>query len=137
MVAGTCINMTGEILLVYGPKSTGSPQDRDNALYRLPSGRKTPPGWDCDGVYIPNDRIGDQLIGADVPGPVAVKYIDIRTFEIKKDGNKYKLPGNQGVFNPSEVCCPSDYPRCVCWSIPNLSHTQLASFPEVPGHVAA
>jgi hypothetical protein len=139
MAGGTCINSTGEDLLVYGDKSSSTPPDRyENALYRLPPGRKTSSGWDCDGIYIPNDRIGEQVLGADKPGPVAVKYglivTDI-TFEIKKNGDKYILPGNQGVFSPSEVCFPSNYPTCVGWDIPNVSHSQLSSYPEVPGHV--
>jgi L,D-transpeptidase catalytic domain len=139
MAVGTCINSTGEDLLVYGDKTASSPPDRyENTLYRLPPGRKTPPGWDCDGIYIPNDRIGVQVLGADKQEPVAVKYglgiADI-TFEIKQEGNKYILPGNQGVFAPSEVCCRSNWPTCVCWDIPDKSHSQLSSYPEVPGNL--
>ncbi len=137
---GTCINKTGEILLVYGPNSSGTPQNRDNALYQLPSNRKTPPGWDCDGIYVPNDRIANQQAFPDKPGPVAVKYglgpLDT-TFEITLSGSKYVLPANQGVFTPAEVCTPSDWPRCVNWNIPNISHAQVNTFPVVPGHVPA
>lgn len=136
-MAGTCVNSTGEVIAVYGPNSAVTPLDKDNALYRLPTGRKTPSGWDCDGIYIPNNRVADQLVGADIPGPVAIKYISVLTFRITKNGNKYELPANQGAFTPSEVCCPSDYPNCVCWNIPNLAHNQLNSFPEVPGHIPA
>lgn len=114
---GTCINSTGEVLAVYGPKSASTPQDRDNALYRLPAGRRTPPAWDCDGIYVPNDRVAGQLI----------------TFEITKTGTKYELPANQGAFTPDEVCCPSNFPTCVCWNIPNLAHDHLDSFPRGPG----
>ena len=136
-MAGTCINSTGEMIAVYGPKSAQTPQDKDNALYRLPTGRKTPSGFDCDGIYVPNDRIADQFAGADIQGPVAIKYINILTFEITKNGNKYVLPANQGAFKPNEVCCPSNFPTCVCWNIPNLSQTQVTTFPEVPGHIPA
>jgi hypothetical protein len=136
-MAGTCINSTGETILVYGPNSAATPQDKDNALYRLPPGRKTAPGWDCDGIYIPNDRIGDQVLGADIPGPAAVKYVSVLNFEITRQGNKYVLPGNQGVFKPAEVCCPSNYPKCVCWDIPNKSQSQTASYPEATGHAPA
>lgn len=138
MATGTCINSTGELLLVYGPNSVVTPQDKDNALYSLPAGRKTPPSWDCDGIYIPNDRVGDQNLGADVQGPVAVKYglgtFDI-TFEIKRLNGKYDLPGNQGVFTRAEFCRPSNWPKCVCWDIPNLSSSQIGNYPEVPGHL--
>jgi hypothetical protein len=58
-------------------------------------------------------------------------------FRIEKAGNKYSLPGNQGAFTPEEVCCPSNYPTCVCWNIPNLAHDDLSRFPEVPGHLSA
>lgn len=134
---GTAINRTGELLAVYGTKSASTPQDKDNALYKLPDGRKTPPGWDCDGVFIPSDRVGDQLIGSDVPGPAAIKYVGALNFEITKSGNKYKLPANQGAFGPNEVCCPSNYPRCVCWNIPALTQSQISNLPEVPGHIPA
>lgn len=136
MAAGTCINATSEVLAVYGPKPAGSLDAKDNALYRLPAGRKTPPGWDCDGIYVPNDRVAGQLIGADIQGPVAIKYVDVFTFKITQAGTRYALPANQGAFKPTEVCCPSNYPTCVCWNIPNVAHDQL-TFPEVPGHVAA
>jgi hypothetical protein len=134
---GTCVNATGEVIAVYGPNSAATPQDRDNALYRLPPGRKTPPAFDCDGLYVPNDRIAGQLLFPDIHGPVAIKYVDVLTFRIEKEGDRYKLPANQGAFKPDEVCCPSHFPRCVCWNIPNLSHAQISSFPEVPGHVPA
>jgi hypothetical protein len=137
-MSGRCINATGETILVYGPNSASTPQDRDNALYRLPHGRATPDNWDCDGVYVPNDRVGDQVLGADISGPVAIKYVDlVPPFRIEKAGNKYSLPGNQGAFTPEEVCCPSNYPTCVCWNIPNLAHDDLSRFPEVPGHLSA
>jgi hypothetical protein len=134
---GTCVNNTGEVIAVYGPRSEVTPSDRDNALYRLPSGRRTPPEWDCDGIFVPSDRIADQFIGSDVPGPVAVKYVSLLTFEITKEGTRYQLPANQGVFNPGEVCCPSDFPKCVCWNIPNIKQAKVLEFPEVPGHLPA
>jgi hypothetical protein len=140
MANGTCINSTGETILVYGPNSDGTPQDRDNSLYRLPTGRRTPANWDCDGIYVPNDRIAHQLVGSNIPGPVAIKYglgVVSTTFEITRNANEYNLSANQGAFRPDEVCCPSDWPNCVCWNIPNHSHTQLSSYREVPGHIPA
>ena len=137
MAVGTCINSTGETILVYGPKSSDTPQDKDNALYRLPASRKTPNDWDCDGIYVPRGRIAEQIIGSDISGPVAIKYVGLLTFEIEKEGNKYDLPGNQGAFKPDEVCCPSRFPTCVCWNIPDLAHDELSKYPEVPNHVSA
>ena len=137
MSFGRCINSTGETILVYGAKSSETPQDKENALYRLPTSRKTPDDWDCDGVYVPNDRIAEQVVGSDIPGPVAIKYFEPLTFEIEKEGNKYDLPPNQGAFKPDEVCCPSNYPTCVCWNIPDKSHNELSEYPEVPDHISA
>ena len=137
MAIGTCINSTGETILVYGTVSPETPQDKENALYRLPASRKTPDNWDCDGIYVPNDRIAEQVIDSNIPGPVAIKYIGSLTFEIKKDGDKYDLPLNQGDFKPDEICCPSNYPICVCWDIPNKASNELSEYPEVPNHIAA
>lgn len=97
---GQCGNITGETLLVYGPKAGGT---YDNSLYCLPSGYLTPAGWDCDGFYVPNDRIANQL-ASKVPGPLAVKYWDFRTFIIEKSGPvEYKCFGNNGAFTPGQI----------------------------------
>ncbi|PSB41638.1 hypothetical protein C7B80_30075 [Cyanosarcina cf. burmensis CCALA 770] len=140
MATAACSNSTGEVILVYGDKSPQSPQDKDNALYRLPPGRKTPPGWDCDGVYVPNDRIAGQTTLPDIQGPVAIKtglgVVDI-SYEITREGNRYILPPNQGAFKPSDYGCPTQYPIRVCWDIPNITQSQFNSFLEVPGHVSS
>lgn len=109
MAVGTCINSTGETILVYGPKSLETPQDKDNALYRRTASRKTPDDWDCDGIYVPSDRIAEQVIGSDISGSVAIEYVAPLTFEIEKNGDKYDLPPNQGAFKSNEVCSPSNY----------------------------
>jgi hypothetical protein len=132
---GTCINSTLEDIAVYGPKSNESPPDWENALYLLPAGRKTPDNWDCDGIYVPKDRIAVQAVGPFLLGPVAIKYVDVLIFVISQDDmDRYVLPPNQGAFTPNQVCCPSDWPRCVCWNIPSLARNQL-NFPYVPGHL--
>ncbi len=131
---GRCINKTGETILVYGPKSPSTPQDKDNALYKLPTNKKTPDNWDCDGIYVPNDRIAKQAIMPDIPGPVAVKYINIINFEIHKEDNKYVIPPNQGTFKPSEIQCPTPQdllPNVVCWDIPDIDHNSLDNYPLV------
>jgi hypothetical protein len=130
-----CINRTDEDLAVYGDAPAGSKME--TALYRLPRDRATPDDWDCDGLFVPNDRVANQAIGADIPGPVAVKYMDFVNFTIRKSENKYDLPINQGTFRPDDICCPSRYPKCVCWPIPNESALWVASLPEVPGHIPA
>ena len=102
--------------------------------------RSTAPGWDCDGIYVPSDRVAGQAVFPDKHGPAAVKYgvqaVDF-TFTIRLDDDRYDLPANQGVFTPAEVCTPSDWPTCVNWNIPNHAHDDLSSFPEVPGHLPA
>src|SRR6476646_7335925 len=96
MLFGRLANSTGEILLVYGPKIGGT---FDNSLYYLPSGRKTPDNWDCDGCFIPNDRIAVQLILPDRSGPVAVKYNNLQSANVTSSGpGKYGCQGNEQVL---------------------------------------
>lgn len=127
---GQCINNSGETLLVYGPRLQD--ETRDNQLYKLANGRKTSHGWDCDGFYVPKDRVANQLI--DKSGPVAVKYIGPIVFNVTKNGAKLNANANQGVFTPHEVCCPSNWPTCVCWEIPNLSTIEVenSTYPTAP-----
>jgi hypothetical protein len=141
MAKGICTNATGERLLVYGDKSPQTPQDKDNALYILPPGRKSPPLFDCDGFYVPKGRDVVRTVLADKPGPVAVKVglqvVDV-AFRVTREDHKYKLDiPDQGVFMPSAVCCPSNFPSCVCWNIPALEPDQFAGFPELAGHLPA
>jgi hypothetical protein len=127
---GQCINNTDENIAVYGPKSSRDTSRYENSLYILPPNSKTPSGWDCDGFYIPNDRVANQALSR-AKGPLAIKYAGGITFTITKSGNEYNCPLNQGAFLPSEVCCPSNYPRCVCWNIPDISQNQVTSFPPI------
>lgn len=123
---GVLSNKTGETLLVYGPKRRG--ETHDNSLYFLPTGRRTPDNWDCDGFYVPTDRIADQAL-SDKHGPLAIKYRDYRSPVIEMTGPaKYKCHLNEGAYSPGELN----------WEIPDLSYQQLPSaYPEVPGHVPA
>lgn len=123
---GQLTNKTGETLLVYGPKASN--ETFDNTLYRLPTGRKTRAGWDCDGFYVPNDRKADQAFST-VLGPVAVKYHDYRSPVIESSGSGiYKCSFNDGVYRSGEIH----------WSIPNISCKEITSrYPEAPGHLKA
>lgn len=125
MPDGRLANSTGEIILVYGPKVRG--ETFDNSLYYLPTGRKTPDNWDCDGCYIPNDRVAVQLVLPDRDGPVAVKYNDLQSANITlNSAGKYGCQGNERVFSPGEVN----------WDIPNIPFSSVpGSYPEVPGHI--
>jgi hypothetical protein len=122
--AGQCTNNTGEAILVYGPKHPSDTSRFETSLYRLRPGITTPNGWDCDGFFVPNDRIASQA-ATNVQGPCAIKYFSVFSWTVTKNGNNYNCPLNQGLFKPSEVCCPSNYPTCVCWRIPNLPQSSI------------
>ncbi len=127
---GKLTNNTGEILLVYGPKLPG--ETHDNSLYFLPHDRRTPDNWDCDGFYVPNDRIADQLVLSDVPGPAMVKYKPFQnpTIDIG-EGGRYKCPANWQVSRRGENGAPN-------WEIPDIPYSEIPqSYPEVPNHVAS
>ena len=68
--------------------------------------------------------------------PIAVKFVckvlDIE-FAIIQEGTGYKLPPNQGVFNPTETCRPSNYPECLDWEIPIIPQSLVSAYPEVSG----
>ena len=125
-MAGKLTNKTGETLLVYGPKRAG--ETRDNSLYQLPDERATPDGWDCDGFYVPTDRVADQALSNE-NGPLAVKYRDFRSPEITKSSpTHYECGLNGGIFKPGEVN----------WEIPSIPFSSVpGDYPTVPGHVAA
>lgn len=122
--AGQCTNNTGEAIAVYGPKHPSDTSRFETSLYRLPAGRTTPNGWDCDGFFVPNDRVASQA-ASNVQGPCAIKYFSVFSWTVTKDGDKYNCPLNQGLFRPSQVCCPSNYPTCVCWPIPNVPQSRI------------
>lgn len=133
---GKCINRTSENLAVYGSKHPNDESTFEVSLYLLRDQQATPEGWDCDGFYLPNDRIANQLILPDVNGPAAVKYSDrlsleallnnINVFEITKTGIEYNCPGNLYIFTQNEMACPSTrIPFRVCWPIGNASHNQI------------
>jgi hypothetical protein len=124
-------NKTGENLLVYGdnPEPEGTPGRTDNILYILPHNHQTPPNWDCDGFYVPNNRIAEQLLFPTTQGPVAVKYVDGQFPTITMPSiTKYSCPGNFAVIDPKEG---------VNWPIPNISYDDLenGNFPRVPNSI--
>jgi len=119
---GQLSNISGETLLVYGPKISGS---LDNSIYHLPTGRKTPDDWDCDGFYVPNDRFADQATSTD-KGPLAIKYVNFRTPVIERSGTKYECSLNNGAYKAGEIN----------WEIPNISYSSVpGAYPVVPAHL--
>jgi hypothetical protein len=130
MPAGKITNQTGEDLAVYGPPRLG--EKKATSLYRLGAGKSTPEGWDCDGFYVPNDRSVDQVVGPDLRGPIAIKYMALLSPTISRQGSRYQCPPNQGSFRPREVCCPSKYPKCICWPVPDIPQSQVRRLPPAP-----
>lgn len=121
---GQLSNKTGETLLIYGPKIGGT---FDNSLYHLPTGRKTPDDWDCDGLFVPSDRYADQATSTD-QGPLAIKYINFRTPVIERSGANYECSLNNGAYKAGEIN----------WEVPNVAYGSLpGSYPVVPSHVPA
>jgi hypothetical protein len=110
---GQCTNYTGETLLVYGPKSPGSVYD--DTIYCLPSGYNTPDNWDCDGFFVPADRIADQFFSK-LQGPLAIKYYDFMHFVITSNAaGEYQCGGNVGAYRAGEIN----------WQIPAIDSTTV------------
>lgn len=122
-MSGKLTNSSSEVLLVYRPKLSG--EKHDNSFYSLPPGSKIPKDWDCDGFFVPNDRIADQALGSR-SGPVAVKRRDYRSSAIETSSHgKYRCLLNEGIYVPGKLN----------WRIPNLGYSEINSgFPEVPNH---
>jgi hypothetical protein len=110
---GQCTNLTEEMLAVYGPKVSSSPYD--NALYCLPPYTTTPQDWDCDGFYVPTDRVANQAFSR-VRGPLAIKYPDFVHFRITQiHPGEYDCAFNEAAFRPREVN----------WPIPYLTYSEV------------
>lgn len=134
---GRVDNCTGEDLLVYGPKVEGAPPPHfDNALYRLPKGKRTPNFWDCDGFFVPKDRTAckkkDCAVtvpeAQTVKGPAAVKFHDFTFVVVDKSGVDYRSDEEPVKMWRRGENGPGN------WNIPDVSAAQIGAFPEVPGH---
>ena len=112
---GQCTNSTGEILIVYGPKHGSDRSICDTTPYVLPSDATTPDEWDCDGFFLPSDRLIRLWRGA-WRGPLAIKFWNFRRFSVHRVGTSiYKSSWNNGVFEPSQIN----------WAIPNFSYDRI------------
>lgn len=116
---GECVNHTSEAIAVYNA----------GKLFKLPPGRKTPGGWDCDGYFVPNDRTAKPGSSPAVRGPAAIKYHDLRWPEVFMT-----TAGTYDSETPTEVFKPTSNPHG--WDIPNQPHTYADTLLEVPGHIA-
>lgn len=106
-------NSTSEKILVYGPERETDGGSYDNSWYILNPGQTTPGWWECDGLFVPNDRKFAQETGPTVQGPVAIKYSKFKTITITQVNDQYLASGdpNDGVFHRDEID----------WSIPDVS----------------
>lgn len=110
---GQCTNLTPEFLIVYGPKHVGERSIFDTTPYVLPPGATTPDDWDCDGFFLPADRILRQWRGRLRRGPLAVKFWNCRHFRVRRDdAGAYLSPWHNGIFEPSQIN----------WAIPNFDY---------------
>ncbi len=114
---GQCCNLTGEYIVVYGPKHEAEPSIFDTSPYVLPPGATTPDKWDCDGFLLPSDR-ALQRRSRLRHGPLAVKFWNFRRFAVwTLDAHAYRCSWDNGVFEPSQIN----------WAIPNLNYADILS----------
>jgi len=112
---GQCTNQTEEYLIVYGPKHDQERSIFDTSPYVLPPGAITPDSWDCEGFLLPSDRTLQYWRGPRT-GPLAIKFWNFRRFWVKSlNGNVYRCPWDNGVFEPSQIN----------WAIPNFSYVDI------------
>lgn len=121
---GTCVNDSDEPLAVYGPKLEG--ETYDNSLYVLPRGRRTPRFWDCDGLFVPNDRRYPVGVARYETGPLAVKVSDLAAMTVVTSRpNTYSASSDRGVLQLLR-------PGQVNWSMPNVGYRRIIeSLPDV------
>lgn len=112
---GQCTNLTGEYLIVFGPKHKSERSIFDTSPYVLPPGMTTPDGWDCDGFFLPADRTLQKRRGPCL-GPRAVKFWNYRRFRVFKSGqDAYRSSWDNGIFEPSRIN----------WAIPNFTYQDI------------
>ncbi|AKG20631.1 hypothetical protein [Calothrix sp. 336/3] len=117
---GQCRNETGKTLAIYGPKPEKSASDFDNALYFLGAGETTPPGWDCQGIYLANDSKIMGFNNQDLSGAAAIKILQGTQLIAKSNPETSTLELN---VTPTKVFHNGD----INWYIPNVSETNITS----------
>jgi hypothetical protein len=122
---GQCTNLTREFLIVYGPKQQAERSIFDTSPYVLPPGATTPDRWDCDGFFLPADRMIRRWRPA-LLGPLAVKFWNFRRFVVRDVGEStYSCSWINGAFEPSQIN----------WAIPNFRYAELlARLPRSTDH---
>jgi hypothetical protein len=124
---GQCTNNTREALVVYGPKHESERSIFDTSPYILLPGTTTPDRWDCEGFFLPADRV-IRLWRRARSGPLAVKFWNYRRFSVNNvDAITYSCPWHNGVFEPSQIN----------WAIPNFNYEKVRTRAERPLRQAA
>jgi hypothetical protein len=119
---GQCTNHTGEYLIVYGPKRDQERSIFDTSPYVLPPGTTTPDRWDCEGFFLPSDRVLLRWRNSR-SGPLAVKFWNYRHFCVRGLGAEtYRCPWNNGIFEPSQIN----------WAIPDFSYEDVVDRLKAP-----
>lgn len=115
---GQCTNLLGEYLIVYGPKHPEETSIFDTSPYVLPPGLTTPEHWDCDGFFLPADRLVQSRWRRLRRGPLAIKFRDYRKVSVSagEDG-VYRCPWADGIYEPSQIN----------WAIPNLDYAVISA----------
>jgi hypothetical protein len=111
---GQCTNETEEYLIVYGLKHEREPSVFDTSPYVLPPGTTTPDGWDCEGFFLPSDRVLRRWRTI-WRGPGAVKFWNFRHFRVESQDGDYRCPCDDGIYEPSQIN----------WAIPNFSYQDM------------
>jgi hypothetical protein len=111
---GQGTNLTEEFLVVYGPKHQNDPSICDTTPYVLAPRAVTPDDWDCDGFFLPADRIL-RIHRKSLHGPRAIKFWNFRRFSVSADGTGYRCSRPNGTFEPSKIN----------WAIPNFTYAEV------------
>lgn len=112
-------NQTNEPLFIYGPRHPSDETTLPTSLFVLPTGVRTPGGWDCKGILIPSDRAvlqAEDLIW----GPVALKYRDMRRISVQLVGTHYHCARSNGIREVGGI----DF------AVPEMSYEQVLCLPR-------
>lgn len=118
LLNGTIVNETQEVLMVYGGEGQGG---FHNSIVPLHTGQRTAEEFECDGFFLPSDRIVGQVFDTAKQGPAAVKIKNYQTMKVTQDGNFYLLDShNWGLYRQGELK----------WDIRDYNYQQVKEWSE-------
>jgi hypothetical protein len=112
-------NCSDEPLFIYGPRHDTEDNTVPTSLFMLHPLERTPKGWDCKGLLIPSGCLAFNGAST-ITGPSVLKYRDLRRVKIRLIDGYYQCPKSNGILHPGQL----DY------TVPNVSHEELLSFPR-------